>query len=96
MVMAQIVSLGTFTQSNGHNGTVTGSDSKTNYGYSNSVTYTDQNGLTRFAQTNTLVIGDAVLNMNSGTTFNGKSANSAGLITGQASNYVYLNHPEFN
>ena len=38
---------GTFTQSNGHNGTVAGSDSVTNYGYSNNLTYTDQNGLTK-------------------------------------------------
>ena len=74
---------GTFSQSNGHNGTVTGSDSVTNYGYTNNLAYTDQNGLTKSAQTNTLVIGDAILNVNTASTFSGKSADSVGLLRGK-------------
>ena len=76
---------GTFSQSNGHDGTVTGTDTKTSYGSNTQLTYTDQNGAQKTAGTEQLVVGDAVLNVNTGTTFTGQSTSSAGLITGQAS-----------
>ena len=87
---------GTFTQSNDHNGTVAGTESQTNYGFTTALTYTDQNGLTKTAQTESLVVGDTILNVNTGTTFTGSSNDSVGLVTGQASNYVGLTHPGSN
>jgi len=82
---------GNFTQSNGHEGTVDGQLTKTNYGSTNAATYTDQNGATKTVDQTQLVLNGAVLNVNQSTTFNGQTNNSAGLLSGVASNYVYNN-----
>ncbi len=71
---------GTFTQSNGYNGTVTGSEVKTGYGNDISLTYKDQSNVTRVADTQQLVDGNITLNVNTGTTFTGQASDSVGLI----------------
>jgi hypothetical protein len=72
---------GTFSQSNGYAGTLSGSDTKTNYGSVTNLSYVDPNGSSKTAQTAQLVVGNAVLNINTATTFAGKANDSVGLIT---------------
>jgi hypothetical protein len=72
---------GTFSQSNGYGGTLAGNNSHTNYGNVTDTTYAASNGAIKTAQTQQLVIGNAVLNVNTGTTFTGTPNNSVGLVT---------------
>jgi hypothetical protein len=72
---------GSFNQSTGgYYGSVNGSYTNANYGHDTNLTYTNQDGATRMANTQTLQIGGATLNVNTGTNFAGAPNNSVGLI----------------
>ncbi len=75
---------GTFTQGpNGtvaHSGTIAGTETTTAYGSVTDRTYTDQNNVTKIADQQQLTIGNAILNVNTGTTFTGQANDNIGLI----------------
>jgi hypothetical protein len=75
---------GSFTQANGETGTLAGTSAPTSYGNLTNLTYTNQSAATKTGQARQLSVGDAELNINTGTDFNGKPGDSAGLITGDA------------
>ena len=75
---------GTFGQSNGHYGSETGTNDATNYGFLQSTSQTDQNGVVKTINEEVLILGDAKFVVNLGTDFVNQPVNNASLITGAA------------